>query len=64
MPKADKRTTPRQFRLDENVMSSLDYLQLRYGLNSRAEVIRHMAAKCEREERSKEAKEVKEQGEQ
>lgn len=46
--------TPRQFRLNEETLAELDYLQGRYGLTGRSDVIRFLARRASQEERKKE----------
>lgn len=49
----DHSTPPRQFRLSDDTLAELDYLQERYGLTSRTEVIRFLARRATIDERRK-----------
>jgi len=60
MANVEKRTPATQFRFEKEILDDIDYLRERYGLSSRAEVIRHMTRRMAQEERRKEAKEANE----
>lgn len=47
--------TPRQFRLTDQTLAELDYLQDRLGLTNRTDVIRSVVRRIYLEERKKES---------